>query len=73
MTHAEKTWRLWQRMQHQGTAYDRWSAFFVSLIDDPETAEKLCELGMRVVRREMVPGAAARLQVEAAMGSTLIG
>lgn len=73
MTHTEETWHLWRRMQQQEAAYDRWLAFFVSLIDDPEAAQTLCEMGMKIVRREIVPGAATRLQVESAMGITRIG
>lgn len=73
MTHAEETWRMWQRVQQNGAAYDRWAAFFVSLIDDAEAAQSLCELGMKMVRRELVPSAATRLQVERIMAEAAIG
>lgn len=72
MTHAEETWRMWQRVQQNGAAYDRWSAFFVSLIDDPETAQALCEMGMKMVRRELVPSAATRLQIERIMAEAIM-
>jgi hypothetical protein len=50
-----------ERTEHE---FRRWAAFFYPLLDDPETAEALCEIGLRVVRREIAAGAAARIETE---------
>jgi len=43
--------------------YDRWAAFFCPLIGKQGVAEALCELGMKIVRREAQAGAAIRKKI----------
>lgn len=48
--------------------YDRWAVFFCPLIGKPGVAKALCELGMKIVRREAQPGARIREKVLALLG-----
>jgi len=51
-------------MQRTEQEFRRWSAFFYPLIDKPEQAQSLCEVGLRVSRRRIQAGAEARTAVE---------
>jgi len=50
-----------ERAEHE---YRRWAAFFYPLMDKPEQGERLCEIGMSAVRRQIQAGAEARRAVE---------
>jgi len=50
-----------ERAEHE---YRRWAAFFYPLMDKPEQAELLCEIGLSVVRRQIQAGETARTAVE---------
>jgi len=52
MSHAEETRSLWEMIGREEELYHRWSSLFGALVGDAATAEGLCELGMKLVRRE---------------------
>jgi hypothetical protein len=54
MSHADETLRLWHEIGWVDTVRERWEEFFSSLIDQPERAEALCALGLKVLSGEAV-------------------
>ena len=64
MLHAEETLYRWMEMERAEHEYRRWAAFFYPLIDKPEQAQLLCEVGLSVIRRQIQAGAKARTAVE---------
>jgi|CXWL01.1.fsa_nt_gi hypothetical protein len=64
MLHAEDTIERWLEMERAEHEYRRWAAFFYPLIDRPEQAQLLYEVGLSVVRRQIQAGAEARTAVE---------
>jgi hypothetical protein len=64
LSHVQETLQRWQEAERAEHAYRRWAAFFYPLLGDTATAEALCELGLRVVRREIAPGTKVRGEVD---------
>ena len=64
MMHAEETLHRWLELERTEHEYRRWAAFFYPLIDKPEQSQLLCEIGLRVVRRQVQAGPEARKAVE---------
>ena len=62
--HAEETLNRWLEMERVEHEYRRWAAFFYPLMDKPELAQLLCEIGLGVVRRQISTGSEARTAVE---------
>jgi hypothetical protein len=67
LSHIQETLQKWQEAERMEHAFRRWAAFFYPLMNDADAAEALCAAGMRLVRREFPPGAAARSEVERIM------
>ncbi len=63
-THAEETLNRWMEMEQAEHEYRRWAAFFYPLLDKPELGQLLCEIGLRVIRRQLPTGAEARAAIE---------
>jgi len=63
MTHEEKTVSLWNEVGRLEWVYEQWASFFCSMIGRPDQASALCELGMKVVRGEVLPDRGARRRV----------
>ena len=53
MTHAQETLKRWQEICRVQRVYEQWREFFTALIGEEEAAEKLCALGLRIVRGEL--------------------
>jgi len=70
MPHAEDTLHRWLEMERQEQEYLNWAAFFYPLIDKPEQARLLCEVGLKVVCRQIQAGTAARMSVERVLGQS---
>jgi len=64
MDHVKETLERWNDAGRLAASYDRWAAFFCSMIGEPSKAKSLCELGLQVVRRELRPGETVRRRVE---------
>ena len=64
MLHVEETLHRWMEMERAEHEYRRWAAFFYPLMDKPELARLLCEVGLSVIRRQIQAGAEARTAVE---------
>jgi len=64
MLHVEETLHRWLELERAEHEYRRWAAFFYPLIDKPELAQLLCEVGLSVVRRQIQAGATSRTAVE---------
>jgi len=70
MLHAEDTLRRWMELEKAEHEYRRWAAFFYPLMDKPELAQLLCEVGLSVIRRQIQAGATARTAVEQILRQT---
>lgn len=64
MTHPEETLRRWKEICRVQQVYQQWREFFTALIGELEAAERLCELGLKIVRGEMPPGTPIQKRVE---------
>lgn len=49
----EEVLRRWKEFYWAEGVYSHWQAFFGTLIGQPDRAEKLCRLGMQLVRGEV--------------------
>ncbi len=63
MNNAKDNLQQYHNTATEPDLYDRWAAFFCPLIGKPGVAKALCELGMKIVRREAQPGARIRTKL----------
>ena len=63
MKNAKDNLQQYHNKDLEAELYDRWAAFFCPLIGKPRLAEALCELGMKIVRREAQPGTGIRKKI----------
>jgi len=70
MTHPEETLKRWREICRVQQVYEQWREFFTALIGEPEKAEALCALGLKIVRGEMPPGSRIQHRVEEILYST---
>jgi hypothetical protein len=64
LSHIDETVLRWEEAGQAENVYRRWTAYFYPMLGDTVMAEALCELGMRVVRREVPPGPKVRSEFD---------